>query len=393
MKMRSKKFSAAIRKLTALALTLASIVGVLAGCVIKFEFDDADILAKTSVIEIKEIKKHGNVVLDVTFAEMREMGLETGDVITVSVGESKYEMPIGTSFSDVDSGEMICRFDEEDDEVALAVNMGSFAEKTGIAEKQTIEEDPGYKWTVKISELMITLKEKRGYLDEYRVRNLTRSNAREDYPSLTDEEFANFRAVPLRGIKANTFYRSSTPIDPAIGRSEYAMRAIEQAGIKSILNLADSVETMESYDTYAGSYYGACAVINPEMSYDFESAEFGDKVKTCVEFIINGEGPFLIHCKEGKDRTGILCAILECYAGASAEEVFYDYMLTYVNYYGIDSSDSVYSVILNKNLVKTLCALLKVESLKGINLKEKAREYLISIGVTDEELNALSEKL
>jgi hypothetical protein len=97
---------------------------------------------------------------------------------------------------------------------------------TGAAEKQTIEEEPGYKWVPKVDEVKISLKEKKGFLDEYNARNLTRTDAREDYPNLTDEEFANFRAVSVKGIKDNILYRSSTPIEPAIGLTSEQLSAL-----------------------------------------------------------------------------------------------------------------------------------------------------------------------
>ena len=46
-------------------------------------------------------------------------------------------------------------------------------------------------------------------------------------------------------------------------------------------------------------------------------------------------GPCLIHCVEGKDRTGFVCALMLALAGASAQEIIDDYMITYYNYYGI----------------------------------------------------------
>lgn len=43
---------------------------------------------------------------------------------------------------------------------------------------------------------------------------------------------------------------------------------------------------------------------------------------------IAAEGkPALIHCANGKDRTGILCATLLRVAGASADEIMEDYLL------------------------------------------------------------------
>jgi len=344
-------------------------------------------------LAFREINKHGNIILDVTFDQMNSHNIEIGDVITVFVGDKEYDMPVGTSYTDVDSGEMICRFDLEDNEVALAINYGSFAAATGAAVKLTTDDEPGYKWDISVQEVRISLKEKKGYLDEYRARNLSRTDAREDYPDLTDEEFANFRAVNVQGLKDNILFRSSTPIEPAIGRNTYAMAEMEKAGIKTVINLDDSAEAMNEYDAFSGSYYSRCAIVNPEMSYDYESEEFAAKVKESVLFIIKNDGPYLIHCKEGKDRTGILCAVIECFAGASADEIARDYMITYYNYYGVKTEDAAYGIILNNNLIKTLRGLFGVDDIKTANLKDAATQYLISVGLNKEQLNDLTVKL
>ena len=347
----------------------------------------------TVALGIRAISKHGNLILDTTFEELAAAGVEIGDLILVCTGSAAYEMPVGTSYTDVDSGEMICRFDPEDSEVALAINYGSFAGETGVAEKQTVEEDPGYKWEILVSGITLSLKEKGGYLAEYRARNLTRTDGRADYPALSDEEFANFRAVASGAVRENTLYRSSTPIEPALGRNGYAMAAMEKAGIRTVVNLDDSPEEMKRYAAYPGSYYSGCAIVNPEMSYEFESADFSGKVRESVLFLIANDAPFLIHCKEGKDRTGILCAILECFAGASEEEVDRDYMITYANYYGVKQTDPVYAILLENNLKKTLRALFRIEKTEGADLAESARRYLLSTGLSEEQLGLLGQKL
>lgn len=344
-------------------------------------------------VSIRKVSDHGNLILDTTFDALKKNGIEVGDLITVTVGGNEYVIPVGTSYTDVDNGEMVCRFDLEDNEAALTVNYGSFAEETGAAVKRTVEGDPGYEWDLRVSGVKIALKEKEGYLDEYNARNLSRSAERSDYPDLDDEEFANFRAVAVSGIKENVLYRSSSPVDQAIGRNGYAMAAMEKAGVRTVINLSDSVEEMESYDTYPGSCYSGCAVINAEMSYDFESEEFAEKVRQCVVFITENDGPYLIHCKEGKDRTGILCAILECFAGAPAEEVINDYMITYANYYGVQPGDTAYGIILENNLIKTLCSIFRTGSIEDADLKERAYAYLISTGLTEEQLTVLRDKL
>ena len=246
---------------------------------------------------------------------------------------------------------------------------------------------------MRITELRLKLKEKAGYLDVYNARNLSRTDVRSDYAALSDEAFANFRVVAVTGMKENILYRSSTPIEPAIGRNEYAMAAMEKAGVKAVINLDDSADVMTGYETYPDSYYSRCKIINPEMSYDFGTEEFAEKVKKSVLFIIENDGPYLIHCKEGKDRTGILCAILESFVGASAEDVMTDYMITYDNFYNVKPGDTAYDIILRDNLVKTLCVLYQIDDIETADLREKATEYLLSAGLTDEQLSQLSEKL
>ena len=136
-------------------------------------------------------------------------------------------------------------------------------------------------------------------------------------------------------MKENVLYRSSTPLRPDIGRNEYAMTAMEEEGIRSVINLEDSKEEMQSLSTYTGSYYSCCAIANPEM----------------------------------------------------------DYMITYANFYNVQPGDRTYEIIQNENIVKILCDLFQIENLEKAYLKEEAEEYLLSIGLTDEQLNALADKL
>ena len=342
---------------------------------------------------VETITKHGNVVLEITFDEMKQHDMEIGDIITVTVGDASYDLPIGTLHSDVDAGKMVCRFSQEHQQVGLLINMGSFAAETGIGEKQTIEEDPGFQWEILIPEVTLCLKEKAGYLEEYFARNLTRTNVREDYPELSDEEFGNFRAVSVTGIEENYLYRSSSPINPALGRDTYVMEAMEKAGIRCVLNLADSVDDMEGFAAYPDSYYSRCQVINAEMSYDFAGEEFGESVRKSILFMLENEGPYLIHCKEGKDRTGVLCAILEGFAGASLEEIGQDYMLTYTNFYGITPDHENWSVIQDSNLFRTLCSMFGVNQLDGADIQAESREYLLSVGLTEDQLDQLAETL
>ncbi len=68
-------------------------------------------------------------------------------------------------------------------------------------------------------------------------------------------------------------------------------------------------------------------------------------------------------------------------------------MLTYRNFYHIGPADATYAIILRNNLVKTLCALFGTEELEAADLKEKVSEYLLSIGLSRKQLDALAARL
>ncbi len=113
-----------IKKVLSSIIVLFTILFMAAGCHGKDE---------SMTIKIQDIRKHGNLILDTTFEEMNAGGIEVGDIITVYIEDREYDLPVGTSYTDVDGGEMFCRFNLEYNEVGLAANYGSFAEMTGAA--------------------------------------------------------------------------------------------------------------------------------------------------------------------------------------------------------------------------------------------------------------------
>lgn len=44
--------------------------------------------------------------------------------------------------------------------------------------------------------------------------------------------------------------------------------------------------------------------------------------------------PFLVHCSAGKDRTGVVCALIQATLGVSDDDILEDFMLTRVHYDG-----------------------------------------------------------
>ena len=343
---------------------------------------------------IYEIAKHGNLILYMYGSALFDMGFEHGDIVEIAIGDNTWDVPLCTSYSDVDNGEAVLRAIAPTDGVVLALNLGDFATTAGIAEKVVTEEAPGYRWDYLMEtpvEITITMKEKGGYREEWLIRQLVRTNERSDYPHLSDEAFANFRAITTTGIGEGKLYRSSSPINPTYGRNTYADKAAEEAGIMTVVNLADPSNTYEGTED---TYYSTCQVAYVNLGMDFLSDITLSGLAEGMRFIIQNDGPYLIHCNEGKDRAGFVSALLECLMGASLDEVIDDYMVTYYNYYGVVKGSESYNAIVNNNLIKVLADTFGVDDVYTADLAAEAEAFLTEeAGLTAAEVAALKARL
>ena len=356
--------------------------------------------AQTYEYGIYSITQFGNVVLHVYGNAFAGLGFEYGDVVRASFGGREFQMPVVSSYSDVENGEMLCRIvlneDESQSAVVLAIRNGDFAQTTGLAEKETTGEEPGYAWRFDPETVItVTMAEKGGYWDQYVLRELGGTTNRGDYAELTDEQYANFRMVAAPGIAAGRLYRSSSPVNPDLNRNREADAALDGAGVHAVLNLADTEDGMKAYPNFAETHYAGRNILALAMSMDYMSRDFRDKLAAALRFIAASDGPWLVHCSHGKDRTGFLCAILECLAGADAEAVVSDYMESYVNLYHLAPGEEKYELLAESGIVQELQDAFAVPDWRadGVDLAEEARKYLLKIGLEEEEIAAVLEKL
>ena len=352
--------------------------------------------------DLDVIQKYGNIVLKVTAKSLLDQGYEYGDMLKVTIIGQDLEMPLCSNYSDVDNGALICRVvndgSNDDNLVILAIYMGDLATTLGIAEKVATNDELGFTWKPNYDlpiPVTIAMKEKGGYAEGLMIHQLVRTNNREDYANLTDEEYANFRNVKTTGMGAYALFRTSSPIDPELNRNKEADEALNNAGVRTVMNLSDNEAKMKSYDGYPNSYYSQRDIIPLNLAMDFYSDEFSAGLAKGMEFFASHEGPYLVHCMEGKDRAGIVSAVLECLMGATAEEVAADYMVTYYNYYGIEPGTDKYEAIRKGNIDKNLARLFGVDDIyqPGLDLAASAETYLRSIGLDDDTIAKLKENL
>lgn len=347
----------------------------------------------------KTARKYGNIELDISTEEFMKAGFAYGDVVTVDVNGNSYEMPVCSNYNDVDTDKKLVRATEGASSVIVAINYGQLAVDAGLAKPNT---DPavsdkyvaadGVTYPVKVT---ITMKDKGAYYDEWDARQLpqrTGDRNADMYKNLTDAEFANVRVIETTGMGEGVLYRGSSPINDAVeGRNPYADAAAKAAGIKTFINLADSEAAAKAYPGWEGSYYSTQDAVFLNMPVAFTTDAFKTGLANGYRYIASSEteAPYYMHCTEGKDRCGIASAVLECFMGASYDEVVTDYLVTYYNYYGIQPGTEKAANIAKYGIVSALQTMFGVEDLSKADLQAEALDYLLEIGLNAEEIGSL----
>ena len=227
----------------------------------------------------------------------------------------------------------------------------------------------------------------------YRSLSKRLGKKRTDYPALSDLEFANFRMVRTSGITEGKLYRSSSPISGWSERSKFADKAIASAGVKTIINLANSDEAMKSQDNYPGSYYSQQKIIALNVNTKYKSKRFRTGLARGIHFMAVNEPPYLVHCSLGKDRAGFVVALIECLAGATLDEVERDYMISFYNYFGISPGSREYEYVRSCEIYRFLCEAFGLKKLEGINLADASERYFLGLGVSVKDIETLRKKL
>ncbi|MCR5630856.1 MAG: tyrosine-protein phosphatase [Atopobiaceae bacterium] len=344
----------------------------------------------TGALAVIHEKKFGGVYLDITIDEFNALGFEYGDScdVTFSNGYKLEDIPYYNGYYSKTGHPLISAYPGFP-HIDVCVNNGDpLWETAGLKEGDTGT---------------VTLREKGKYLTTQQALAAVYTTDRNDYPS--DEAFANFRAMKGGQIAENMVYRSASPCNNEYGRAAYASALAEKAGVQFILDQADSTEEVEGYYTdpsfdmsWHKGLFDNGHVAALDMNVNYRSQKFAGKLVEGLRQMIAQDGPYLIHCTEGKDRTGFTCALLEALCGASYDEMLDDYMISYDNYYGInkqtdkDRYDAVVDAKFN-DIALCIGGQPVDRKLDGLDYKAGARKYLLDAGMTEEEITQLENKL
>ena len=355
---------------------------------------------KPSIVEKETVKgelqkanlihddKFGGVYINISIEDFNKLGFTFGDSVNIlfSTGYYMEDIPYYNGYY-VDMGEPILAGYPGLDYIRVGINYGE-----DLWELADLKED---------STCTITINEKAKYLDIQKLRDLHYSDVQGD---MSDEVFGNFRAIKVGNIKDNLIYRGASPIDNKHNRAPVVDKLLQREKIKCIVDLADNAEEIVSFlevDCFNSPYfmelYNNDKVKVLSMNMQFAADDFANKLIDGLQHIINNDGPYFVHCQEGKDRTGYVSMIIGALAGGSYEELVADYMKTYENYYKITKEKDLdrYNTIKEKNIDEMIRHMVGDEdvNIEDVDLEKAVENYLLRIGMKSDDISTLKSKI
>ena len=331
----------------------------------------------------------GGAYIDISIEDFNELGFSFGDSVSLSFNTnseivnyddigyySGYYVPAGSELLVGYKGYPNIKF---------CINYGD-----DIYQKHEFSDNT--KVTIKVNEAQ-------KYLSVEETLSISYSDDRTQYTS--DEQFANFREISVGNIKPGILYRGASPLDNSRKRTLIVDSLLAKNNIQYNIDLADKFENIYVQEKYKINEYMESLIADNKavflgMAAAYKADDFSLKMKTLCLSILNNDGPYYIHCLEGKDRTGFVCMVLEALCGATYQELIDDYFITYSNYYGIEKDSEKYNVIKEfhiDEMIRYVFSFDKNTNLLTSGYYSKARAYLENVGLTSDEINALQEKL
>ncbi len=333
---------------------------------------------------ISQDVKFDAAVVDCTLQDFQNLGFELGDSVDVSFsnGYTLTDIPYFDGYYVKNGMPVVVAYPANKDILITYNNVGIW--KTAKLDS-----------TMRVD---ITLNDKGKYSVTQQALSQTYSLDRDSYES--DEEFSNFRALTGGTLKENFIYRGASPVDDSRNRAAITDSLLKKNSIASIMDLADSEEDMERYladeefsSEYTKELYEENKVILLSMGSGYTLDTYKKSVVKGFRHLMKNSAPFYIHCMEGKDRTGFVCALIEALCGATYDEMCTDYMMTYQNYYRINKTTSPekYQAIVSlyfDSFMECLLSTLTDEEKEKKDYQKGAENYLLEGGMTKEEINA-----
>ena len=209
-----------------------------------------------------------------------------------------------------------------------------------------------------------------------------------------DAKVLNFREILMGSIAPGMLYRSSHPIKANKQETAIALMA-NNAKIAAVINLHNTNSEVYAQAPFAPWYNFLLErnrIIALGMDFSITSESFKRKLKKGLQFIINTEGPWLIHCYGGVDRTGFVSIVLESFMGAALDDVINDYLQSFNSMF--ESSIHETHKADSLSAIRIISVMSDSIAVNDQNLQYISENYVQkTIGLSSEEAELLKRKL
>ena len=173
-------------------------------------------------------------------------------------------------------------------------------------------------------------------------------------------------------VKQGLLYRGSELNSHVTITSQGIKTMRNELKIKSVLDIRGSTELVR--DIYKGNYINI-----PVRAYG-EYIDEPEQNRKIFEFLSDERNyPVYFHCWGGADRTGTIAFLLNAVLGVGLKNLIDDYEITTLSIWGVRSR--------NTDLFKSLIE--KLDMFEGKNVREKTENFMISSGVTKEQIASI----
>ncbi|MBR4504645.1 MAG: tyrosine-protein phosphatase [Candidatus Methanomethylophilaceae archaeon] len=367
-------------------VVVAAIVAILAGTFLLQNDDNGAFEAK-----LVGEGSSSSIKLDVPRDEFYAHGIELGDRLALCFPDKTYYAYFICDRSGIASLDMYVNCYSKDQEVEIGIYDYDI--------NLLFDYDMGTEFTV--------CKEggKADYFDKIPHYSAGYSDDREDFSS--SQGYGNYREVTQGSFKQDRLYRSASPMQHNGTRFLYCDEFLRSVGADYVFSISIDIDEVESYrypGSYAFSLYDEGKVVAKNLSPSILCHK--DEILFVMDTILSLDGSVGISCSQGKDRTGLYCAILESLAGASYKEVRDDYLLSMCNYCGIaegsEEYDTVGSMVIDRIFYifqnpEILDHVTDVDwsgmDISGYDAEGIVTGYLLGIGMDEGKLNMLKSSL
>jgi hypothetical protein len=364
----------------------------LAGICVAWAANDRPTEKAYVTCNVLEIGDYEGCWLDLTKSQMYELNVPYGTDLYVELEGKTLKALYCMDYAGVPTFSLFLSYVTDDEMFDLAIFNGELTDFIDVSVGDPVK--------ISVAGPNKYYSDLTGYIDGISVD-------REDYDS--DEAFANFRELDGGFISDDTFYRSCTPWY-GTDRGEIADDFYESAEVDWLICLNTDEELLEIYveimpDLYSSELFRQGKVHARQLTPAVQSNS--DEVLWFIDSILDTDGKVGIFCTYGKDRTGIYCFMLQALAGVSFEDAKDEFMLSMLNYYGVEKGTPEYDALYDLYLFRLLYLIQHTDmidnylyvdwdnaELDDFVLEDLVTGYLIDVvGVSQEKIDALKERL